>query len=68
MLFLIQRLTKKRPAGSRTRLFYMAIAIAFVALAGVGVGMGNVAVAVIAAVVAVVTMGVATLAPRLSGG
>lgn len=68
MLFLIQRLTKNRPSGSRGRLFYIAIAVAFLALAGLAAVMGNAAVAVIAAIVAVVTIGVAALAPRLSGG
>ena len=65
MIFLVRRLASWRSA-TRGRLPYIVMASAFCGLAVVAAARGSAGVALVAAAVAIVTLGLATIAPRLS--
>ena len=66
MLVLIRRLAGGWRSTTRGRLLYIVMASAFCGLAVAAAVQGSVGVASVAAIVATVTLGLATIAPRLS--
>ncbi|MCH7580965.1 MAG: hypothetical protein IIB22_12030 [Chloroflexi bacterium] len=66
MIFLIRRLAGSWRSTTQGRLLYIVIASAFCGLAVVAAVGGSAGVALVAAVVAIVTLGLAVIAPRLS--
>ncbi len=66
MFFFARRLTGNRRSAARARLLYFAVAIAFCGLAVAGAVSGNAAVAVLALVAAILTLGIAVIASKLS--
>ncbi len=66
MIVLIRRLTQSWRSATRARLLYIVMASAFCGLAVVAAVKGNAGVALVAAIVAIVTLGLVVIAPRLS--
>ena len=66
MIFLVRRLIQSWRSATRGRLPYIVMASAFCGLAVVAATRGSVGVALVAACVAVVTLGLAVVAARLS--
>ncbi len=66
MIFLVRRLTGSWRSATRARLLYVVVAVAFCGLAVAGAVSGNAEVAVLAAVAAILTLGIAIIASRLS--
>ncbi len=66
MLFLIRRLTQSWRSVTRGRLLYIVMASAFCGLAVVAAVRGSAGIALVAAIVAIATLGIAVIAPRLS--
>ncbi len=66
MFFLLRRLAGSWRATTRARLLYIVMASAFCGLAVVAAVKGNAGIASVAAIVAVITLGLAVIAPRLS--
>ena len=66
MIFLVRRLAGSWRSATQGRLLYIVIASAFCGLAVVAAVRGSAGVALVAAAVAIVTLGLATIAPRLS--
>ena len=66
MIFLVRRLAGSWRSATRGRLPYVVMASAFCGLAVVAAVRSSAGVALVAAAVAIVTLGLAVIAPRLS--
>ncbi len=66
MIVLVRRLAGGWRSATRGRLIYIVMASAFCGLVVVAAVRGSIGVALVATIVAVVTLGLAAIAPRLS--